>query len=423
VTFKPYEWEMGSAPPAIQQQSIAKHEILRAYLSAYIQTLVSNPNRDEFRLALIDGFAGGGVYRHADTREEVLGSPFIMMEAVREAAGIINLNRRKQVALNVDYYFLEQNQSACAYLKNALIERGFASVFNKNIFIFHNEFNAKADELIERVRLKMPRAARAIFLLDQYGYSDAPTDLIAKIIRLLPGSEVILTFAVDALLNFFSERTATTQALLQRIGIPEILRGRSFNDIKKSESDCRLFLQACVYRELVDKCRARYYTLFFIRSMRGHGDYWLIHFSQKARARDVMTRVHWEKNNHFIHYAGAGLEMFEALGYVPEKDDAVTGQERLFHFDDVARRASIKQLVSQVVPLIYADPDGVTFAELFATTCNLSPASADIYKEAIDKARDYKELEVISAKTSKPTDGKIQDEDRIKVPNQKNLFY
>lgn len=48
-------------------------------------------------------------------------------------------------------------------------------------------------------------------------------------------------------------------------------------------------------------------------------------FSQKARARDVMTRIHWENNNHFIHYGGAGLEMFEVLGYVPEKDDKKAG--------------------------------------------------------------------------------------------------
>jgi three-Cys-motif partner protein len=422
VTHKPYDWEPGAAPPVIQQQSIAKHEILRAYLIAYIQTLVSNPNREEFRLALVDGFSGGGVYRHADTGKEILGSPFIMMEAVQEAAAIINLNRRKPVSLNVEYFFLEANRAVFTYLQNALTQHGLGLRFAKNIHLNNAKFDTRADDIIERVRKKMPRVARAIFLLDQYGYSDVPTQLVAKVLRSLPGSEVILTFAVDAMLNFFSEQTAITRSLLCKIGIPEVLRGRSFDEIKKSESEWRLFLQACVYRELVEKCQAKYYTLFFIRSTHGHGDYWLIHFSQRARARDVMTRVHWEKNNHFIHYGGPGLEMFEALGYVPEKDDAITGQESLFCFDDVARVASIKQLVTQVVPLIYADPDGTTFAELFATTCNLSPASADIYKEAIAEARDGRELEVVSAKTGKTTGGKIQEDDRIKVPDQKDFF-
>ena len=50
-----YEWAPGQAYPRIQQHSVAKHGILRAYLTAYIRILTSNPNREEFRLALIDG--------------------------------------------------------------------------------------------------------------------------------------------------------------------------------------------------------------------------------------------------------------------------------------------------------------------------------------------------------------------------------
>jgi three-Cys-motif partner protein len=422
MTHRPYEWEPGSEFPVIQQHSVAKHDILRAYLSTYIQTLISNPNREEFRLVLVDGFAGGGIYRHADTGLEMPGSPFIMLEAAQEAEKIINLNRRKPVKLDIDYFFVEKIKSAALCLHEVLTQRGFGQRIGQNIFLFNTTFESKADELIERVRQKMPKSPRAIFILDQYGYSDVPTDRIAKIIQSLPGSEVILTFAVDALLNFFSEHSDITMALLTKIGIPAVLRGRSFEDIKNNDRDWRLFIQACVYQELVERCRAKYYTLFFIRSSRGHGDYWLIHFSQKARARDVMTRIHWENNNHFIHYGGAGLEMFEVLGYVSEKDDTHTGQSQLFCFDDVARKRSTTQLVEQIAPLIYADPEGVTFAELFATTCNLSPASADIYKSALSQLRGHREIEVISAVTGRSTDAKIQDEDRIKVPDQRNLF-
>jgi three-Cys-motif partner protein len=422
VTRKQYEWEPDGELPIIQQHSVAKHEILRAYLSSYIQTLISNPNREEFRLVLVDGFAGGGIYCHADTRREILGSPFIMLEAAQEAEKLINLNRRKPVKLDIDYFFVEKNPSAAACLRAVLRRRGYEQNLDRNIFLSNATFESKADELIERVRRKMPRSPRAIFLLDQYGYSDVPTDRIAKIIQSLPGSEVILTFAVDAMLNYFSDHSNITKGLLTKIGIPAVLRGRTFEDIKRSGSDWRLFIQACVYRELVERCRAKYYTLFFMRSTHGHGDYWLIHFSQKARARDVMTRIHWKNNNHFIHYGGAGLEMFEVLGYIPEQDDKITGQSALFCFDDVARKRSTGKLVEQIAPLIYADPDGITFAELFATTCNLSPASADIYKSAISQLRGHREIEVISAVTRKSTDAKIQDEDRIRVPDQRNLF-
>ena len=422
MTRSPYLWEPGGRYPIIQQHSIAKHNILRAYLSAYIQTLISNPNRDEFRLVLVDGFAGGGIYHHADTKQVVLGSPFIMLDAAKEAESIINANRRKHVKLDIDYFFIEKDPAAAQCLRKVIADSEYGARVDRDIYLLNSDFESNADCLIERVQVKMPRSPRAIFLLDQYGYSDVPTDRIAKIIQSLPGSEIILTFAVDALLNYFSEHSKITKGILQEVGIPDVLRDRTFEDIKKKEKDWRLFVQACLYQELVKKCHAQYYTLFFLRSSQGHGDYWLIHFSQKARARDVMTRIHWQLNNQFAHYGGAGLDMFHALGYVSEKDDRPTGQISLFQFDDVAKRISTEKLVDQIARIIYGDPQGMVFAELFATTCNLSPASADIYKDAIGILRNHREVEVISASTGKRTGARVQDADRLRVPDQRNLF-
>src|SRR6266850_7529828 len=142
-----YDWEPGKEFPIIQQHSVAKHEILRAYLCAYIRTLVSNPNREEFRLVLVDGFAGGGVYRDVGTKEEVLGSPFIMLEAAREAEANINVDRRKPVRLNIDYYFIEIKRAAAACLRSALMERGYGARLDRDIFVFETSFEKKVDEL------------------------------------------------------------------------------------------------------------------------------------------------------------------------------------------------------------------------------------------------------------------------------------
>jgi hypothetical protein len=102
-----------------------------------------------------------------------------------------------------------------------------------------------------------------------------------------------------------------------------------------------MYIQSCLYQGLVEKCGAGYFTVFFIRT-EGHGDYWLVHLSQHPRARDVMTRVHWAKNNNFIRYGGAGIEMFRALGYSANRDESFTKQSRLgFCFDDSAASASV----------------------------------------------------------------------------------
>jgi len=417
-----YKWAIGERPPVVQQHSVAKHEILRAYLVAYIQTLISSPRQEEFRLTLVDGFAGGGIYRHASTGEEVVGSPFVMLDAVKEAEFLVNKDRHKKVHLHLDYFFIEHNKGAVEVLRHQLRERGYGAKLDESIFVFQSRFQDKADEITAFIRRK-GRATRSIFLLDQYGYSDVPASLINALLQGLPGGEVILTFAVDSFLNFAGDNHIS-KGLLKRIGIPNVFRGRTIDEIKRSETDWRLFIQSCLYKDLVDACGARFYTPFFIRSSQGHGDYWLLHLSQKPRARDVMTRIHWEKNNYFIHYGDAGLDMFHMLGYVPEKDQDFTKQLEMFCFDDSAKIVSVSKLREQIPQLIYPDPDGISFGELFAMTCNTTPASAHIYREALGSLVQAKELEVVSPDgTERRSAGRIHDNDQILPPRQQHFLF
>jgi len=426
VAKVPYQWALGERPPPIQQHSVAKHEILRAYLVAYIQTLISSPRQEEFRLTLIDGFAGGGIYRHASTAQEILGSPFVMLEAVKEAEFLVNRDRQKKVRLHLDYFFIESDRGAVEVLRHELRSRGYGGQLDQTIFVFQSKFQNKANEIVEFVKKKSQRASRALFLLDQYGYSDVPAPLINNLLQTLAGGEVILTFAVDSFLNFAGDNPINKR-LLDQMGVPDLFRSRTIDDIKKSEKDWRLFIQGCLYKDLVNACGARFYTPFFIRSSKGHGDYWLLHLSQRHRARDVMTRIHWEKNNHFIHYGGAGLEMFQMLGYVSERDRNYTGQMELelgFCFDELAKQASVARLSEQIPHLIYPDPDGMSFGELFASTCNSSPASAQIYREAVGNLIQMKELEVIGQDgTERRSAARIHDSDQLLPPKQRSFVF
>ncbi|MGZ8916132.1 MAG: three-Cys-motif partner protein TcmP [Methylobacter sp.] len=417
---KHYDWNPDS-PAYIEQHSLAKHEILKAYLINYIQTLTSSPYQEELKLTLVDGFSGGGVYRHKATKELVYGSPIIMLDAIKEADFLINKDRRKKIELKVDYFFVDNNKSACDCLKFSLKENDYDRLIDKSIFIRQAAFNTQAGSIIEFVG-KKSRAKRAIFLLDQYGYSDVEIPLIRKIFSTLPGAEVILNFNVAAFLTYASDELA--QKLLNKVGIPDTLRGRSIEDIKQSEKDWRLFIQSCLYQELVQNCGARYYTPFFIRSSNGHGDYWLLHLSQHPRARDVMTQIHWKKNNYFIHYGNPGLDMFSMVGYIPERDSAYTGQEELgFCFDDPAQEASIDALLHEIPHLVYARNEGISFGELFSMTCNNSPASAEIYRKAIAQLIELKELVVISQDgAQRKSPNTIHDKDQIIAHQQRSIF-
>lgn len=421
MALKQYNWKDG--PDLIQQHSVAKHRILQAYLAAYFKTLVSSPTQEEMRLTLVDGFAGGGLYVHSDTKETVKGSPFIFLEATREAEYLINKDRRKKVHLQVDYHFVEPDKHAHQHLDKVLREAGYGDLIGNGIFLHHAKFQDEADSIIEFIKKKSPRNGRSIFSLDQYGYKDVPTNLIRKIFARLPSAEVILTFGVDSFINFASDGKLT-QRLLDGIGVPDVFQGRSIDEIKESERDWRLFIQSTLYRSLVENCGARHYTPFFIRNRNGHGDYWLIHLSQHHRARDVMTEVHWANNNYFIHYGGAGLDMFHMVGYDPVHDAAHLGQSPLgFEFDDVARRSSIAALNEHIPRRVYANDEGISFGELFATTCNSTPASAQIYRESIGRLLDEKAVQIVSADGAlRRSAAQIKPSDQIVQPQQRTLF-
>ena len=58
-----FKWHPDEPPPLIEEHSKAKLDVLRSYLRAYFDRLNVNPARDEFKLDLIDGFAGGGTFQ------------------------------------------------------------------------------------------------------------------------------------------------------------------------------------------------------------------------------------------------------------------------------------------------------------------------------------------------------------------------
>jgi three-Cys-motif partner protein len=421
MSSKHYDFKNG--PSLIQQHSIAKHRILEAYLAAYFQTLVRFPNQDVLKLTLVDGFAGGGQYLHADSQKIVPGSPLICLAAAKEAEFLLNQGRRKPLKLDVSYFFIEADRHAHMHLEKVLREQGYGSQLGNTIHLRRAKFQDESADIVAYIKKKSPRNGRSIFVLDQYGYKDVPTPMIRAIFRDLPSAEVILTFGVDSFLNYASD-TALTDNLLNDIGVNDVLQGRRIEDIKASERDWRLFIQSSLYRSLVERCGARHYTPFFIRNRKGHGDYWLIHLSQHHRARDVMTDVHWQHNNYFIHYGGPGLDMFNMVGYDPEHDSASKGQFELgFEFDDVAREVSVATLMEQIVRLIYAHDEGMSFGELFATTCNGTPASADIYRVAIGQLIEHKAIDVTSQDSVKRRSGQqIHASDQISIPEQRLLF-
>jgi three-Cys-motif partner protein len=405
MTHENHSWHLGSPPPEIRPHSIAKHRVLRQYLEKYVRVLTSNKRIPEMRLTLIDGFAGGGIYRRSDNGEQHRGSPFVLFEAMKNANTDIQEGRIKPFQLEVEYFFVEKDREAFEYLKHAVKNSEFAAEATKNAHFLNETFADCCSRIEERIETRA-RGGRAIFVLDQFGYSDVPLPLIRSILRRLPNAEVLLTFATDSLIDYLSNSEQTMKNL-DRVGIS--LPTNELSAIK-AQQDWRRAIQFLLHQEIKDKTEAKFYTPFFIRSQDAHRDFWLIHLSGHARARDVMVQLHWKENRSFAHYGKAGLNM---LGYDENLDAEVTGQRMLpgFFFDETARAASQSLLLEQLPRLICDLPDRIPYSALFSRITNETPASSEIIKSVIADLRAEGVLEI------RDKTGTIQRESRIQSPS------
>lgn len=411
-----HDWQVGKSPPLIRPHSLAKHRVLRAYLEKYVSVLTANPRQEQLRLTLVDGFAGGGLYLDSRTKEERPGSPLIMLEAMHHAGKEAQRVRDKPFNLDVEYFFVEKDPEAIEYLRTVLANSAYAKLVDGKIHLVPGEFTENVARITEFVKAR-GRADRAIFVLDQFGYSDVPLPTIREILATLENAEVILTFATDFLIDYLSQNEAT-QRLLQKIGIsvpPQTIA------TAKEARDWRRTIQFALHREIPERTGAKFYTPFFIRSDDSHRDFWLIHLSGHFRARDVMVDLHWKESTSFAHYGRSGLRM---LGYDQRRDSEWTHQRMLpgFYFDQTALASSEEELLEQLPEQVAGFRDGIAFNDLFSRLTNDCPVTAEIMKGVLNDLAREGVIQVRDKTGTKMRRGSIQHgSDVILRSRQKRL--
>ena len=305
----PFKWHPDQSPPSIEEHSKAKLDVLRSYLRAYFDKLNVYPGREKFRLDLVDGFAGGGTF--LDGEKTLPGSPLIMLEEAKAAEDRLNRRRKKPLRFDCRFYFVEKEASHAEHLRKVLIEREYP-IDDDRIIVRNGKFEDEADNILKEIVRRQPRAGRAIFLLDQTGFSQVELALVARIFRRLPAAEVILTFAADALINYLAETPAMVKAVAP-LGLTE-------SDIRKliaekGEAGGMALVQRTLRTHLRTITGATYDTPFFLRPKKSRRALWLPHLSRHPTARDVMIQRHWDHRNTFEHYGSGGFGMlgWEAL--------------------------------------------------------------------------------------------------------------
>ncbi|MCH8044379.1 MAG: three-Cys-motif partner protein TcmP [Planctomycetes bacterium] len=409
-----YEWIPGEEPPVLAAHSIAKHDVLSAYLGKYVGILAARRVQDQLKLTLVDGFSGGGCYRHWQTKERIPGSPLIMLDAMREAEIQANIGRKKPFHLNVQFVFIDRAKPTIEYLKSELHQHEAARHFLDSTNVICDGFSAQLDDILSMIRRRQ-RAGRAIFVLDQYGYTDVPMSDVRKIFRRLPKAEVILTVATDWLIDHWQDGTVRKLGLEFPPGLLDKIK-------EDNPVEWRRAIQFHLHEEFHAKSGAGYYTPFFVVSPKAHRSYWLLHFSAHPKARDVMTELHWQLENHFEHYGGPAFYM---LGYNPRRDNARLGYQGLpFGFDSFAAKESQDALAAELPQMIASFPEGIPFGEFFKRVVNDTPATKSMLADAIRGLTCEKELELLTDEGKLRQNGvRIANSDIVRFPRQTRIIF
>lgn len=410
-----YEWKLGEELPVLGRHSVAKHDIFEQYVGIYIERLTRTPSQTMLNLTIVDGFSGGGLYRLGSA--EVDGSPLRLLTAVEAADSALKAARAKGFAIRADFFFVDENPQHIAFLNDLLVKRGYGPRLGQDIFVQCALFENACPDILAHIQ-KKGTAHRSLFFLDQYGWSDVRLATIRTILGRLKNPEILLTFAVDALIDFLSEKTAETQALLNI----ELAREdvRDLISLKNGEG-WRYLIQNGLYRHVQARTGSRFYTPFFIYSVEAHRSYWLLHLSNHRQARDEMGKLHWRLNNRFQHHGGAG---FHALGFDPSRD--LRQGLLTFMFDDDALKRSEAAVLEQLPSMIHAahrDGGGLVVETLFAGNCNETPVTSDILSRQLVLLRDEGEILIKGEDGAlKPRAKSIGWGDRLVLPRERSLF-
>lgn len=390
-----YLWQIGSPPPFLDRHSQTKHNIVEEYVKRYVLKLMAQANIPELHLSLIDGFCGGGCYR---TEEGGLadGSPLLMMRAVREARMYLNQKRRTPRNINVEYSFVDILPDTTKHLQywldGKLQENAIDPIDYNRTKIFTNNFFSELPNIVRRIQQRK-MGEHAIFVLDQYSYKDIPLPEIAGTLRTLKGAEVIMTFNVDNLTTYLSDRAANRKPI-ETIGLDKYIPWSQLKEIKATQKrEWRQILQRHLAHGIKCESGAQFMTLFFVKP---HGTntwgYWLIHLSNRYRAHEVMKSLHWEHATEFGHELEPGVFV---LGYNANKDSSYTGQQTMV-LGPGSKDACINGVREHFGEKIFSLDRPIRVGELFQGCVSESTAAETHLLNATRQLHESKDIVIVS---------------------------
>jgi three-Cys-motif partner protein len=404
---KRYEWAAGAK---LEDHSRRKHKILREYFFNYLTVRCQLPQQSRFRLAIIDGFAGGGRYSCGTA-----GSPIIFLEELKNAIEAVNIQRAAQglAIIEIECLFIlnDAERDVIELLKRNVAPVQVAinqAVPTLNLRVEYLNDSFEAVYPVMRQSLSAGRYRNVIFNLDQYGHSHVDRKTLVDIMRSYPSAEVFYTFAIEALISFLRKSEPKLLAMqLAGVGIEsDELKGLEGAMNKNSWLGAAERLVFEAFRTC-----APFVSPFSINNPDGWR-YWLIHFANSYRARQVYNNVLHDNSSAQAHFGRSGLNM---LSYDPNHEGGT-----LYLFDEPGRQAAKAQLLEDIPRLICESGDVMAMGEFYESIYNVTPAHADDVHTAM---MDNPDVEVITpAGGERRRANTITVDDVLRLKVQKSFF-
>lgn len=406
MVSKPYDWASGAQ---LDGHSRRKHKILREYFYQYLMVRCQNPAQTKFRLAVVDGFSGAGRYTCGSA-----GSPIIFIEELQRAVDAVNLRRANQglsafVQVECLLIFNDALPDVTAMLKS-FAEPVLAAAkencpkLHLSVCYLSDTFEASYPTI--KAMIAQGRYRNVLFNLDQCGHSGVGTATLSDIMASTPSAEIFYTFAIQSLLAYLSR---TNPKLLAGQVRPLGINPAEFRTVDKLANNAAWLgaAERMVFETF--KGVARFVSPFSITNPDGWR-YWLIHFANNYRARQVYNDI-LHGNGTQAHFGRSGLNM---LAYDPSHEGALY----LFEPDD--RTTAKAQLLDDIPRLIAETGDAMQVSDFYEAVYNYTPAHKDdIHAAMIDS----EELEIITETGGQRRKANtIGVGDTIKLKSQRSFF-
>lgn len=409
MSIKKYEWEDGAV---LAEHSKKKHQILREYFYEYVITRCKLPKRDRFRLAVVDGFAGGGRYKCGAP-----GSPIIFIEELNRSTKAINIHRAEQnlPLINIECLLIlnDNSKPVVELLKQNLTPVLMESIQSNDHLTIRVEYlNTEFEKAYPEIKalLQRYRIANVVFNLDQCGHSHVAKETLVDIMSSYTSAEVFYTFMIDSLLAF-----------LQRDN-PQALEGTlAYLSLSRYDLDAlnelmhkKRWLGAAEKIVFTNFQRCAQYVSPFSINNPGGWRYWLIHLANSYRARQVYNNVLHDNSKSQAHCGRSGLNM---LAHDPEEEKKLT----LYLFDSSAREEAKGQLLEDIPRVVSEFGDALNMGDFYNRIYNHTPAHSDDIHIAMLENPDIEVITKAGGTRRKP--GQINIFDTIKLKSQRSFSF